>query len=341
MPDIRKLRWGILGAARVNERLLPAIVEGSNSQLVAIASRRHGAAAETLKKYAPQQTGIRAHDDLEALLQADDIEALYLPMANEEHADWALRAIEAGKHVLIEKPLALSVADIEAIETAAQRRNVKVMEGFMYVFHPQHARVRELLQSGLIGEVKYVRTAYSFLMREARMYRVSRQPQTGGGAMWDIGPYAIHSLLSWFDTPPVSVMAMAKLNAHGADIATTGILDFGDGKHGHFDISFETTRRSEYEIFGDKGSIKCHTVWQLPGDVPVISWVTEDGRRGTEQLLPANHFKLEIEHFSDCVLHNKTPWLSLADAKSTCATINAVLTSAAEHRQVSIHPASA
>ena len=336
MSDTRKLRWGILGAARVNERLLPAIVEGNNSQLVAIASRRTGSAAEALKKYAPQQAGIRALDSLEALLQADDIEAVYLPMANEEHAEWALRAIEAGKHVLIEKPLALTVADIEAIETAAKRKQVKVMEGFMYVFHPQHARVRELLQSGLIGEVRYVRTAYSFLMRAARMYRVARQPQTGGGAMWDIGPYAIHSLQSWFDRPPVSVMAMAKFNEHGADIATTGILDFGDGKHGHFDISFETTRRSEYEIFGDKGSIKCHVVWQLPGDIPVISWVTEDGRRGMEQLLPANHFKLEIEHFSDCVLHDKTPFLPLADAKSTCRTINAVLESATEKRQVTL-----
>jgi len=336
MTEPRKLRWGILGAARVNERLLPAIVEGRNSELVAIASRRPGAAAETLQKYAPKVTGVRLHDDLESLLKADDIQAVYLPMANEEHAEWALRAIEAGKHVLIEKPLALTVADIEAIETAARSKGVKVMEGFMYLFHPQHTRVRELIQSGLIGEVKYVRTAYSFMMRAARMYRVSRTPQQGGGAMWDIGPYAIHSLQLWFDHAPVSVMAMAKFNEHGADIATTGILDFGNGRHGHFDISFETTRRSEYEIFGDKGSIKCHTVWQLPGDVPVISWSTEDGRRGTEQLLPANHFNLEIEHFSDCVLNDQAPFISLENAKSTCRTINAVLQSAAEGRAVTI-----
>ncbi len=331
-----KLRWGILGAARVNERLLPAIAAATNSELVAIASRRAGAAAETLGKYAPQKTGVRCHDALEPLLEAGDIEAVYLPMANEEHAEWALKAIEAGKHILIEKPMALRVEDIEAIEQAAHRKGVKVMEGFMYLFHPQHARVRELVHSGLIGEVKYVRTAYSFIMRPARMYRVSRAPQDGGGAMWDIGPYAIHSLRLWFDHDPVSVMAMARLNEHGADVATTGILDFGGGRHAHFDISFECTRRSEYEIFGDRGSIKCHTVWQLPGDVPVISWATEDGRKGMEQLLPADHFRLEIEHFSDCVLNDRLPALTLQDAMANCRTIDAVLKSIAEGKRISL-----
>lgn len=206
----------------------------------------------------------------------------------------------------------------------------------MYHFHPQHARVRELLQSGLVGEVKYVRSAYSFIMRQARMYRVNRTPEQGGGAMWDIGPYAVHTLRAWFDNDPVSVMAMAKLNEHGADVATSALLDIGAGRHAHFDISFETTRRSEYEIFGDKGSIKCHTVWQLPGDVPVISWATEDGRKGTEQLLPANHFKLEIEHFSDCVLNQRSPQLTLADAKANCRTIEAVLQSLREGRKVKL-----
>lgn len=331
-----KLRWGILGAARVNERLLPAIVEASNSTLVAIASRRAGAAAETLNKYAPQQTGVRCYDDLDALLQDADIQAVYLPMANHEHGAWALKAIEAGKHVLIEKPMAITVAEIEAIEAAAKKHNVTVMEGFMYRFHPQHARVHELVNSGLIGEVFYVRTAYSFMMRPARMYRLAQDTDAGGGAMWDIGPYAVHSLRMWFDQPPVSVIGMAKYVETGADITTSAMLDFGNGKRGHFDISFECSRRSEYEITGNKGSIKCHTVWQLPGDVPVISWSTEDGRRGEEQLLPANHFRLEIEHFSDCVLNGKAPLLTLDDAKANCRVIAAVLQSAASGRPVTL-----
>ena len=329
MADQPKLRWGILGAARVNERLLPAIVEASNAELVAIASRRPGAAAETLAKYAPGQAGVRSYDSLDALLDDADVQAVYLPMANEEHAEWAPKAIAKGKHVLIEKPMALSVADIEAIEAAAKQNGVTAMEGFMYRFHSQHARVRELLDSGLIGDIRYVRTAFSFMMRPARMYRIDRNPAHGGGAMWDIGCYAIHTARTWFPEAPKAVSAVAKFVPSGADVTVSGLLDFGEGKRAHFDFSFECTRRSEYEITGTQGRIKCHTVWAMPGDVPVISWSTEDGRSGVEELPPANHFVLEIEHFSGCALNGKAPALGFEDAKANCRTIVAALKSMA------------
>lgn len=330
----RKLRWGILGAARVNERLLPAIVEAPNSQLVAIASRRPGAAAETLRKYAPAQQGVRTYDDLETLLLDREVEAVYLPMANHEHAEWALRAIHAGKHVLIEKPMALHAADIDAIAAAAAAQRVTVMEGFMYRFHPQHARVQEILQSGLIGEVRSARASYSFMMRPTRMYRLAQDTSQGGGAMWDIGPYAIHSLRLCFGAEPLAASAQAKLVESGADAVTSGVLDFGAGRFGHFDISFERARRSEYEIIGTKGGVKCHAAWQLPGDVPVLSWWTEDGRQCEERLPPANHFNLEIEHFSACVLEGRAPLLSLDDAKANCRAIAAVLQSLREGRTI-------
>lgn len=329
MNDQSKLRWGIVGAARVNERLLPAILAANNAELVAIASRRQGAAAETLKKYAPCYPNIHAYDDLDILLANPEVQAVYLPMANHEHAEWALRAIAHKKHVLCEKPMALSVADIDAIETAARRYKVTVMEGFMYRFHPQHARVREIIASGLIGDIRSVRSSFSFMMRPARMYRLAEHVDRGGGAMWDIGCYAIHALRMFFDQPPLSVMAMAKYVESGADISTSGILDYGDGKFAQFDFSFERARRCEYEIVGTQGGLKCHVVWQLPGDVPVISWWTEDGRQGEERLPASNHFNLEIEHFSDCVLKGKEPALSLDDARENCLIINAALQSAA------------
>lgn len=334
MNNRSKLRWGILGAARVNERLLPAIVEASNAELVAIASRRPGAAEQTLAQYAPQQQDVRTYDNLDALLGDEEVQAVYLPLSNHEHAEWTLRAIQRGKHVLCEKPMALSVADIDAIETAARRYNVTVMEGFMYRFHPQHARVLELLRSGLIGEIRSVRASYSFMMRPARMYRLAENVARGGGAMWDIGCYAIHSLRMFFEQAPLSATAVAKYVESGADIATSGILDFGDGKFGHFDFSFERARRCEYEIVGTQGGIKCHVVWQLPGDVPIISWWTEDGRQEIEQLPESNHFRLEVEHFSDCVLNGKEPALPLDDARDNCRTIVAALQSAAEGRLV-------
>jgi len=336
MTEQSKLRWGILGAARINERLLPAIVDARNAELVAIASRRPGAAAETLAKFAPKLAGVSTHDRLESLLEDDRIEAVYLPMANEEHAEWALKAIRHGKHVLIEKPMALTVADIEAIEIASHENGVTVMEGFMYRFHPQHARVRELLATGLIGDIRSVRTSFSFQMRPARMYRLSRDISQGGGAMWDIGCYAVHTARMWFEDAPRAVTAMAHTVESGADISTSGIIDFGGGRRAHFDFSFECTRRSEYEITGTLGAIKCPTVWQLPGDVPEIQWWSEDGRRGEERLKPANHFLLEVEGFSDAVLTGQPPLLSFKDAKANCRVIEAALESASLGKTVQI-----
>lgn len=337
----KKIKWGILGAARVNERLLPAIIVAPNSQLVAIASRRAGAAKATLEKYAPcYANSVQSYDDMEALIQDKNVEAVYCPMANEEHAQWALKCINAGKHVLIEKPMALSVKDIEAIEAAAAKNKVKVMEGFMYRFHPQHHRVQEIIESGLIGDVLSARASFSFLMKQARMYRINRSMADGGGALWDIGPYAIHSLRWCFQrngkpSEPKSVISHAKLNEHGADTVMSGVLDFGNdaegrARFGHFDISFERSRKSEYEIIGTKGWVKCHAAWVFQNDVPVISWALEDGKYAEERFAPSNHFNLEIEHFSDCVLNDKVPYLTLEDAKANCKAMEMVLRAAAK-----------
>ena len=336
MNNQAKLRWGILGAARINERMLPAIVEAKNSELVAIASRRPGAAQEVLQKYAPGTTGVSYYDDPDALLSDERIQAIYVPMANQEHAEWTLRAIAQGKHVLCEKPLALTVADVDAIESAARRYNVKVMEGFMYRFHPQHQRVKELIAAGLIGEIRSVRASFSFMMRPARLYRLAEDVSHGGGAMWDIGCYAIHSLRQFFSGLPVAVTAQASYVESGADIASSGVLDFGDGKFAQFDFSFARARRCEYEIVGTQGGIKCHIVWQLPGDVPIISWWNEDGRQSEERLPAANHFRLEVEHFADCVLNDSAPGLALSDARENCQIIVAAIQAAASGQRVVI-----
>ena len=338
----RKLKWGILGAARVNERLLPAIIEVPNSQLVAIASRRAGAAKTTLEKYAPcHADSVKCYDDLDSLISDKNVEAIYCPMANEEHAEWALKAINAGKHILIEKPMATCMQDIDGIEAAAKANKVKVMEGFMYRFHPQHARVQEIVASGLIGDVLSARASYSFLMKPARMYRINRRMADGGGALWDIGPYAIHSLRWCFGLEPKSVIAHAKLNEHGADTVMSGVLDFGLDKEGrarfgHFDISFERSRKSEYEIIGSKGWVKCHATWVFQNDVPVISWATEDGKYAEERFAPSNHFTLEIEHFSDCVLNDKAPHLTFADARANCAALEASMDAASRGVKIDI-----
>lgn len=337
MTNNTKLRWGILGAARINQQLMPAIVEADNSELVAIASRRPGAAAETLAKYAPQQKDVKIYDNPEVLLADDAIQVVYIPLANNEHAQWVLRAIKHGKHVLCEKPMALTVADIEAIEKAAQKHKVTVMEGFMYRFHPQHVRVKEIIDSGVIGEVRSVRSCFSYLMQPARQYRIAGSIEQGSGAMWDIGCYAIHAArLPFYDNAPVAISAMAKHIESGADISCNGIIDFADGKYAHFDFGFEHARRAEYEIIGTKGGLKCHNVWAKQAETPVISWWTEAGQQDQETLALANHFRLEVEHFSDCILNNRKPALSLEDARTNCNIIVAALESIKTGQHISL-----
>lgn len=330
------LNWGILGAARVTEKLIPAILAAGNARLFAVASRRSGAAADVLKKYAPTEHTVLALDDPEALLTHPDIDVIHLPMANEEHAMWALKAIANGKHVLVEKPLALRVEDIDAITQAAKEKGVQVMEGFMYRFHPQHEAVQKIIASGAIGDVRTVSTRFAFPMKPARLYRVNRSIEHGGGAMWDIGPYAVHTARLWFEDEPETVTALAKLNEHGADLSLAGTFGYSGGRFAQFEMSFEHARRSVYEIIGTKGGITCHTVWQPADEVATISWWTESGQQETIEIAAADQFILEIEHFSDCVLNNREPLLSLQDARANCQAIVAALQSVKTGKTVTI-----
>jgi predicted dehydrogenase len=284
MNKQKPLRWGILGAARINQQLMPAIVADKNSHLVAIASLRPEAAAQTLAQYAPTHTEVQIYTQREALLNDENIDAVYIPLENKAHALWTLRAIEAGKHVLCEKPMALSVSDIETIETAATKYQRTVMEGFMYCFHPQYARVRELIDSNAIGDIRSVRSCFSFRLQPARFYRLDEFIENGGGAMWDIGCYAIHTVRQPFNQPALAITAMAKHNNQGVDLSCSGVIDFGEGKFAQFDFSFERARRAEYEIIGTQGGLKCHNVWAKGNEIPVISWWTEAGEHQEESL---------------------------------------------------------
>ena len=330
------LRWGILGAARINERMLPALLEARNARLIAIASRRPGGALDALNRWAPTATDVSTSDTPESLLLRDDIDAVYLPLANREHAEWTLKAIEHGKHVLCEKPMALRVADIAKIQAATEKHRRKVMEGFMYRFHSQHARAKALVDSGLIGEVRSVRTSFSFMMKPARRYRIESPVEDGGGACWDIGCYAIHAARLWIPDPPRSLMASMHFSETGADLSTAGLIDFEQGRRIHFEFGFDTTRRSEYTLTGTEGRLTCSTVWQLPGDTPKLCWEREDGGSGVETPPAENHFVQEIEAFSAAVLEDREPPLSLQDALENCRILNAMILSAKTGRSVAL-----
>ena len=310
-----KIRWGIVGAARVNERLIPAINQSALGELIAIGSRRRGAAKDCLLKHLPEsEDKVSCFDGLDQVITHNNVDAIYIPLANEEHTEIALKAIREKKHVLIEKPMAIKSEEVKILIEEAAKNNVKIMEGFMYAFHPQFDRIMNTIKSNILGDISYAHSMFSFPIKPARFYRIDRSMENGGGALWDIGPYAIHTLRQCFKENPVRVKAIAKLNEHGADISTTGLIDFGNSKRATFDISFECTRRSEFEAFGALGRVKCPTVWQ-PEDKQAKIIINTESSGLTEEVVPAaNHFVLEINHFNKVISSDIVPKLSSEDA---------------------------
>ena len=173
-------------------------------------------------------------------------------------------------------------------------------------------------------------------MKPARLYRVNRSIENGGGAMWDIGPYAIHTARLWFAEEPKAAFAMANLNEYSADLSLAGQFDYGDGRYAQFEMSFQHARRSTYEIIGTLGGITCHQVWQPAEQEPVISWWTEAGQQEQVTLPAADQFVREIQHFSDCALNHKPTVLTFADARANCNAINAALQSIREQRLITL-----
>ena len=322
---MKKIKWAILGAARVNEKIIPAITGSNNGELIAVGSRRENSAKECVNKFAPEESKIiKCYTGFDSILNDKEIDAIYIPLSNEEHTETALKAINNKKHVLIEKPMAIKSKEVELIIDTAKKNNVKIMEGFMYVFHPQFDRIQNIIKSGIIGNVSYAHSMFSFPIQAARFYRINRSISNGGGALWDIGPYAIHTIRSCFKENPKRVYAQSKLNEHGADLSTTGMIDFGSDKKATFDISFECVRRSEFEIFGQTGRLKCPQVWQ-PEDMPAKIIYSTEKLGVKEEVVPTgNHFDLEIKHFNDVILKHLNPKLSSEDATWNSKTLEAI-----------------
>ena len=332
-----KIRWGILGAARVNERLMPAIVQSDSGDLIAIGSRRSGAAKECLLKNLPEyKDKVLCFDGFDQVINHKKVDAIYISLANEEHTEFALKAIRAKKHVLIEKPMAIKSEEVRILIEEAKKNNVKIMEGFMYVFHPQFGRVMNTIKSNILGDVNYVHSMFSFPIQLARFYRINRSMENGGGALWDIGPYAIHTIRQCFKKNPKRVQAIAKLNEHGADISTSGLIDFGNSKRATFDISFECLRRSEFEAFGSLGRVKCPIVWQ-PEDKQAKIIIDTESSGLTQEIVPAaNHFILEINHFNKVISSNMVPKLSNEDAFWNAKTLESIQQSIKEDSWVNL-----
>jgi predicted dehydrogenase len=327
----RKVRWGIISNARINRRFVPGLQGAGNAQLVGIASRSQEAA----DKAAAQWGATLAYGSYEALLADPSIEAVYIPLPNNLHAEWAIKTLAAGKHVLVEKPIALNVADVERIAETAQRYHVQAMEAFVYHYHPQHARVRELIADGTIGEARVLHTSLAFVPDFSK-FNIRLEAGLGGGATWDVGCYGVSVSRLIFGREPISVYAES-YSRPGFDVDTSvaAILDFGEGRRAILDYGFDYGRNSFYEVFGSNGTIKIDSMWQEP-DAPARIHINTSTDSRVEEFPLMNHFSLEVAAFSQALLDHKPVPLTLTDSIANARVLVKLLESIREKRPIAI-----
>jgi len=336
-----KLRWGVLGGTSwiARDAIVPGIRASRNGRLVATASRD----PEDARRRYGEETGVRimGYDDL---LADPSVDAIYIPLPNSMHAEWAMKAAAAGKPVLCEKPLGLNAAEVTAMFAAFKRAGVPLMESFMYRFHPQHARVREIIDSGVIGEVLEVRAHLSNnMMSPPDPKNVRFDPDLGGGVLLDMGCYVVSASRMIMQAEPLSVRGWQKFDARfGVDVADGAVLEFPGGRMAVVSCSFETTGLGHYSIIGRSGMIEVPRalVLGLGNFVPEALIVTVDhnGKR-TEEVLPANdHYRLIVEAFADAVLNGKPMPLSAEESINNAKVLDAWTRSIRECLDVTITP---
>ncbi len=292
-----KLRWGILGAGRILAKFAAAFPLTRDAELVALASRD--------PERARQFKAPRIHIGYEALLADPEVDVVANTLHNGLHCEWTIRALEAGKHVLCEKPLACSVAEVDRMFAAARANGRWLLEGFMYRFHPQIAEAYRRVQDGEVGRVLHIRAHYATRGREADNPRYSRE--AGGGALLDVGCYGVNFVRLFAGAEPVRVSA----HGHFADVDLTlaAQLDFPNDVTGHVLCSFESEGSYSAEVIGTAGKLLIPNPWLPPaGQGELI--VTRAGKSESipvttpEWLTP---FAAEIDHLSDCIRQNRAP----------------------------------
>ena len=298
-----ELRWGILSTARIGTtKVVPAIQAASRCTVTAIASRSQPAA-----EAAAATLGIpTAHGSYEALLADPDVDAIYIPLPNHLHAPWTIAAAEAGKHVLCEKPLALSAADAQRMVEACDAAGVVLLEAFMYRLHPSWTAVRDLVAAGRIGQLRAVDVWFSYFNDDPTNIR--NIAEAGGGGLWDIGCYAVNVTRMLFGAEPVRVESSVRRDpGSGVDVLAAALLEFGDGV-ATFMCSTRTEPDQRVHIYGAEGRIAVGIPFNVPTDAGAEVFVTHGGdppaRPDTETLRfePANQYTIQVEAFAATVL---------------------------------------
>ncbi|HWW23352.1 MAG TPA: Gfo/Idh/MocA family oxidoreductase [Edaphobacter sp.] len=327
-----KVRWGILSTAAIGvKKVIPGMQKGELCDIAAIASRDIRK-AETAAK----QLGIpKAYGSYEALLADPDIDAIYNPLPNQMHVPWSIKAAEAGKHVLCEKPVSLTVAEARNLLEAQRRTGVKIGEAFMVRTHPQWLRAREIVGSGRIGELRSIQGFFSYFNTDPKNIR--NIPEDGGGALMDIGCYPINVSRFLFGEEPMRVFGVAERDpVMKIDRLTSGILDFPSGQS-IFTCSTQLVPYQRVNIFGTKGRIEIEIPFNAPPDRPCRILIDDGhdvfGSGVTTEALPVcDQYTLQGDAFSRAILEGTAVPVSIEDAVKNMAVIEAIFRSALSGR---------
>ena len=335
---MRALRVGILGAARIARLFTDSVRPSKKVVIAALASRDVGRA----RSFASELAIPRVHATYDALLADPEIDAVYNPLPNNLHAEWSIRAVDAGKHVLCEKPLALSAHEAEAMFAAARSNGVYLVEGYPYRAQPQTIKLRGLLASGAIGRLQLVQTAFGFPMSDLANIRYNRE--LGGGALMDAGSYPVSLVRMIAGERPLRAMAIAQWAPTGVDRTLAGVLEFPSGLLAQITCSFATARHRHAVIIGDAGMITTtylnDTSAALPPLLEVRRGAGWDATRETIETAEANGFFAEAEAFCGLVRQGWTRWPGATPEESVdiMRTLEALAMSAREGRAVDIAP---
>lgn len=322
------LRWGLLSTARINQAIIPVLRDSKRNQLLAVASRAERRAASYAKEW-----GIpRAFGSYEELLEDAEIDVVYNSLPNHLHCEWTVKAAQAGKHVLCEKPLALTVQEVDAMAAAAESAGVVITEAFMYRHHPQTIQVQELIESGALGELQLVSGSFSFKLTRKEDIRLI--PEVGGGSLWDVGCYPLHYARTIIGKEPVEAFGWQISGTSGVDEVFAGQLRFAGQVFAQFDCGFRSPFRTHIEIVGEQGSLDIPAPFK-PGQSEVITLTGADEVRKIK-IKSGELYSGEIEDMADAILEARPPRISLADSRGNVAAILALLESAAKGQPVSI-----
>lgn len=322
------LNWGLLSTAKINRALIPPLRVSKRTRLLGVASRNQSSA----DAYAREWNIPRAYGSYEAMLADPEIDVIYNPLPNHLHAEWTVKALQAGKHVLCEKPMVLTLAEADQIIAATQETGKVVAEAFMYRHHPQTLKVKELIDSGAIGEMQLIKGAFTFTLKREGNFRWVRE--YGGGSLWDVGCYPISFARMLVGVEPAEVFGWQVTGPEGSDDSFFGQMRFGNGVHMQFDCGFTSTPRSFIEIVGTAGSMQVTNAFK-PGRKSEFKIIRGDEIE-TIKIKGQELYLGEVEDMCNAILNQQPPRISLSDSRNNIAAILGLYKSAQEGNPINL-----